>query len=65
MAQLQLQSKAPEAKRLDWTGLSNTKCSEDINVGTVGPPGVSQHTGKSKCQKNIKNKKRQENQGKI
>jgi hypothetical protein len=41
------------------------ECGEDINIGTAGPAGLSQNTGKSKCKKNIKNKKKQEKQGKI
>ena len=42
-----------------------TECGEDINVGTAGPAGLSQHTGERKCRKNIENKKKQEKQGKI
>ena len=42
-----------------------TECGEDINVGTAGPAGLSQHTGKSRCRKNIENKKKQEKQSKI
>ena len=42
-----------------------TECGKDINGGTVGPAGLSQHMGKSKCWKNIENKKKQEKQGKI
>jgi len=42
-----------------------SECGEDINVGTAGLAGLSQHMGKSKCQKNIENKKKKEKQGMI
>ena len=41
------------------------KCGEDVDVGTVGPAGLSQHTGKSKCKKNVEGKKKQEKEGKM
>ena len=41
------------------------KCGEDVIVGTAGPAGVSQHTGKSKCKKNVERKKKQEKEGKM
>jgi len=42
-----------------------SECGEDINVGTAGLAGLSQHMGKSKCRKNIENKKKKEKQGTI
>ena len=41
------------------------ECGEDINVGTAGPAGLSQHTGKSKCKKNVERKKKQQKEGKM
>jgi len=40
------------------------ECGEDVNVGTAGPAGLSQHTGKSKCKKNVERKKKQQKEGK-
>jgi len=34
------------------------ECSEDINVGTAGPAGLSQNTGKGKCQKTKESKEK-------
>ena len=34
-------------------------------AGSAGPAGVSQHTGKSKCTKNVERKKKQEKEGKM
>ena len=41
------------------------ECGEDINVGTAGPAGLSQHTDKSKCKKNVERKKKQQKEGKM
>jgi len=41
------------------------ECGEDVNVGTAVPAGLSQHTGKSKCKKNVERKKKQQKEGKT
>ena len=41
------------------------ECGEDVIVGTAGPAGLCQHTGKSKCKKNVERKKKQEKEGKM
>ena len=41
------------------------QCGEDIDVGTAGPDGLSQHMGKSKCKKNVERKKKQQKEGKM
>ena len=40
------------------------ECNEEVNVGTAGPAGLVQHTGKSKCEKTKEMKKKQEKEGK-
>ena len=41
------------------------ECDEDINVGTAGPASLSQHTGKSKCEKTKEMKKKLEKGGRT
>ena len=38
---------------------------EDINVGTAGTAGLSQHMGNSKCKKNVEWEKKQQKEGKM
>ena len=38
---------------------------EDINVGTAGPAGLSQHTGKCKCKKNVERKKKHQKEARC